>query len=202
MKLRRNDSCPCGSGKKYKKCCYLDLAKNAEIVRVESRVSSWEEMVELLSKPMKVYELKVLLVRMRNEEIEGEVSRTFQMKGNFSLYDLHLFIQQAFNWDNDHMFSFYFGGELYDRDNEYSGTPDGEHIIPRMGKPNKPAVTTQIRDLELSKNSKILYLFDYGDELVHNIEVNSIQLITAGDIKLPSLINEIGVSPSQYEEYE
>lgn len=23
MKVNRNDSCPCGSGKKYKKCCYL-----------------------------------------------------------------------------------------------------------------------------------------------------------------------------------
>lgn len=23
MKLGRNDPCPCGSGKKYKKCCYL-----------------------------------------------------------------------------------------------------------------------------------------------------------------------------------
>lgn len=184
---------------KYKKCCYLDLAKNAEIVRVESRVSSWEEMVELLSKPMEVYELKVLLVRMENEEIKGEVSRTFQLKGNHSLYDLHLLIQQAFNWDNDHMFSFYFGGELFDRDNEYSGTPDGEHMAPNMGKPNKPAVAAQIRDLSLSKNSKFLYLFDYGDELVHDIEVKNIQFITAGDIKLPSLINEIGVSPSQYE---
>ncbi len=36
IKIRRNDKCPCGSGKKYKKCCYLDPDKNAEILRATS----------------------------------------------------------------------------------------------------------------------------------------------------------------------
>ncbi|MBK2005355.1 SEC-C metal-binding domain-containing protein [Francisella orientalis] len=25
IKIRRNDGCPCGSGKKFKKCCNLNL---------------------------------------------------------------------------------------------------------------------------------------------------------------------------------
>ena len=36
LKVKRNDKCPCGSGKKYKKCCYLDSDKNAEIIRATS----------------------------------------------------------------------------------------------------------------------------------------------------------------------
>ena len=199
MKLKRNDNCPCESGKKYKKCCYLDPVKNAEIIRAEYRESSYKGMVEQLSKPMEVYELKVVLVRMRMEDIEGEVSRIFKVKGNHSLYDLHLGIQQAFSWDNDHMFSFYFGGKLFDRENEYSGAPTGEHMIPSMGKPHKSALAAEIRDLSLSINSKFLYLFDYGDELVHEIEVTNIQDASDEDSEHPALIAEFGEPPSQYD---
>lgn len=38
-------------------------------------------------------------------------------------------IQHAFDWDNDHMFSFYLGDKLFDRENEYSGNPIGEHTV-------------------------------------------------------------------------
>ena len=31
MKIGRNDPCPCGSGKKYKKCCYLRKGQPAAI---------------------------------------------------------------------------------------------------------------------------------------------------------------------------
>ena len=37
MKISRNDSCPCGSGKKYKKCCLLVGATKAPISNVGSR---------------------------------------------------------------------------------------------------------------------------------------------------------------------
>src|SRR3990172_5372054 len=114
MKLQRNEKCPCGSGKKYKKCCYLDPDKNAEIIRAVSRANTPGEIVQLLSKPMEVYQLKVVLIRMGHQEIGDEVSRTFEVEGNSTLYDLHMDIQHAFDWDNDHMFSFYLGDKLFD----------------------------------------------------------------------------------------
>ncbi|MCI5120571.1 MAG: hypothetical protein D3908_05150 [Candidatus Electrothrix sp. AUS4] len=40
MKLRRNNKCPCGSGKKYKKCCYLDEEQSAEILRMAPQLHS------------------------------------------------------------------------------------------------------------------------------------------------------------------
>jgi len=33
MKLGRNDPCPCGSGKKYKRCCY---GKDTEVARAKN----------------------------------------------------------------------------------------------------------------------------------------------------------------------
>lgn len=67
------------------------------------------------------------------------------------------------------MFSFYLGEELFDRDNEYSANPMGEHIVSDFGKPTKSATETQLRDLDLSVGFSFWYLFDYGDELVQLI---------------------------------
>lgn len=37
QKTGRNDSCPCGSGKKYKKCCLpADQARESEALRVRA----------------------------------------------------------------------------------------------------------------------------------------------------------------------
>ena len=151
---------------------------------------------------MEVYQLKVVLIRMGFQEIEGEVSRTFEVEGNHTLYDFHLDIQHAFDWDNDHMFSFYLSGKLFDRENEYSANPLGEHTVSGFGTPSKPAATTQIRDLGLTENSSFLYLFDYGDELVHEVKVEKIRDKNDGDKKLPNILTELGTPPPQYGEFE
>jgi len=121
IKIQRNEKCPCGSGKKYKKYCLNDPEKNAEIIRATSIAQTFEEVKHILNKPMNIYQIKVELVRMGPWKIESEVSRTFKLKGNQTLYDLHMNIQYAFDWDNDHMFSFYLSDELFDRDNEGLG---------------------------------------------------------------------------------
>jgi hypothetical protein len=202
MKLQRNDRCPCGSGKKYKKCCYLDPVKNAEITRAASLTTTWDELVELMSKPMQVYRLKVVLIRMGFNAIEEEISRTFEVESNQTLYDLHMGIQYAFEWDNDHMFAFYFGGKLFDRENEYSGNPLGEHVASGMGTGSKSAAATQIRDLGLTENSEFLYLFDYGDELVHKVIVEKIHDKNDDVKQLPAVVSELGTPPPQYGEVE
>ena len=201
MKLNRNDQCPCGSGLKYKKCCYPDPVRNADIIRAAALAKSWDEMTEILAQPAQVFRLKVTLLQMKGMELEEEVSRTFEIEGNQTLYDLHLDIQKAFNWDNDHMFSFYTGGKLFDRANEYSGNPLGDVLMSRMGPPAKSAATTQLRDLGLRQNSTLLYLFDFGDELVHEVTVENI-LDKQEGMMLPAVINEIGTPPPQYEIFD
>ncbi|WP_290650492.1 SEC-C metal-binding domain-containing protein [Aquisalimonas sp.] len=202
MKVQRNDKCPCGSEKKYKKCCYLDPAKNAEITRAASMSATWAELVELLSKPMEVYRVKVILIRMGLRGMSEEISRTFEIEGNHTLFNLHMDIQYAFDWDNDHLFSFYFGGKLFDTENEYSCSPVGDHFVSDMGAPSKSAEKTQIRDLGLAAGSTFLYLFDYGDELVHEVVVEKIRDRDDGDKKLPTVVSEIGTPPPQYGEIE
>ncbi len=202
MKVQRNDHCPCKSGKKYKKCCLNDPAKNAEITRAASLADTNKELVEILSTPAQVYRLKVTLIRMGSKWIDQQVSRTFELNGKSSLYDFHLDIQHAFDWDNDHMFSFYIGDKLFDPKNEYSANQDGEHLVSGLGPRTKPAAETQIRDLQLEEDFTFLYLFDYGDELVHEVRVEKIRDKKRDDKlsdKLSIILNKTGTPPPQYE---
>jgi len=96
------------------------------------------------------------------------------------------------------MFSFYLSDELFDRDNEYSANPLGEHIISIFCKPTKSASKVQLRDLNIPASSSFWYLFDYGDELVHKITVEEIYEMTSEDKDLPRVINKIGDAPPQY----
>jgi hypothetical protein len=195
IKIQRNEKCPCGSGKKFKKCCFTDPYKNSEIERAASIAKTYEELTQIITQPLEVYQFKVKLVRMMFDEFKDEISRTIEIKGNQTLYDFHLEIQSAFDWDNDHMFSFYLGKELYDRENEYSANPFGEHIVSNIGISSKSATETQIRDLNLKLGFSFWYLFDYGDEIVHKITVKKIREIGSTEDGYPKIIKEIGKAP-------
>ena len=66
MKMRRNDPCPCGSGKKYKKCCYNKEENKAaeENPELQDSKGDLEELLELekllveMAGNMRVYKLK------------------------------------------------------------------------------------------------------------------------------------------------
>ncbi|MCI5143786.1 MAG: hypothetical protein D3909_19090, partial [Candidatus Electrothrix sp. ATG1] len=131
-----------------------------------------------------------------------EISRTFEIGGRYSLYDLHLEIQRAFGWDNDHMFSFYFSGKLFDRQNEYSGSPLGEHFPSRIGPSSKSAAKAQLRDLDLKEEDTFLYLFDYGDELVHEVLVEEVRDKGESEKGFPVVVDKTGEVPAQYDDIE
>ncbi len=202
LKIKRNDKCPCRSGKKYKKCCYLDSDRNVELIRATSIAKTYDEAFAILSKPTEIYQLKIVLIRMGSDEMEEEISRIIEIGDKQTLYDLHLNIQHLFDWDNDHMFSFYLGGELFDRDNEYSANPVGEHVLSSYGKQSKSAAECELRDLDLSMGFAFWYLFDYGDELIHKVTVEKMREIEPEESGFPKLINRKGNAPPQYGVFE
>jgi hypothetical protein len=177
MKIQPNDDCPCGSGKKYKNCCFAAPKKKM--------------------KPKRVYRLKVELVRIAGQFFQ-DISRTFELEGDSTLYDFHLEIQDAFNWDNDHMFSFYMGNEIFDNENEYSGNPLGIDIEFGWNGPEKSAAETKIKNLRLKEKSTFLYLFDFGDQLLHKVTVEKIREKNDDDKNLPLVVNSVGTAPPQY----
>ncbi len=67
----------------------------------------------------------------------GRVWRKLALPAEFTLEDLHLAIQNAYEFDNDHLYSFFMSGKAWDRKTEYSlpedATPWGFTIIDENG---------------------------------------------------------------------
>jgi hypothetical protein len=201
-KIGRNEPCPCGSGRKYKQCCFLDPARNEEILHFAVQTNDYEELAALVQQPAKIYRLRVTLDSMGSQQPASPVSRTIEIEGEDTLYDLHLEIQRAFGWDNDHLYSFYMSNNRRDPQAEYAGNPVGEDLESSFGKPPGSASQTELRDLKLRKRKKFKYLFDYGDDLLHTVEVLDIHDLSVDQSEYPRIVERIGEPPPQYEYFE
>lgn len=107
--------------------------------------------------------------------------------GKNTLLDLHNYIQQAFNFDNDHMYSFFMDGVAWSNNKFTCPYEDeGPHVD-----------EAKIGELDLNEKQSFLYLFDYGDEWMFKVEVDSIE---ETDIKLlrPQIVETKGKSVKQY----
>ena len=89
QKPGRNDPCPCGSGKKYKKCC-MDKPANAE------------------DPPGRILQIKVSLL-----EVDPPIWRRLLVRGDASLGMLHRIIQIAMGWYDQHLHEFIYKENIY-----------------------------------------------------------------------------------------
>lgn len=197
-KIGRNEPCPCGSGRKYKHCCSSDPFKNEKISRAAAQVHTYEELVALLRQPTKICRLKVTLDSMWSQEPPDTVSRTIEIEEDNTLYDLHWEIQNAFGWDNDHLYSFYMSNELGDTQSEYAGDPVGGDLSSTFTKPPGSAAQTELRTLGFEQGKQFKYLFDYGDHLIHTVEVLDIHDREDENATYPRVVEKTGEPPPQY----
>ena len=86
-----------------------------------------------------------------------------EMPDNYTLFDLHLYMQQIIDFDNDHLFGFFAGRNERHRKlifSEDAGYPfDGgeyEKIL--------------LKDIYPLKGLKLYYVFDFGDHWVLNFK--------------------------------
>ncbi len=196
--IGRNEPCPCGSGLKYKKCCQTNQAKNSRLLWAVKNAQTAEGVSSIINREPLVHRYLVTLDAMRGVQIRRKVSRIIEILDEDTLYDLHLAIQSAFGWDNDHMFSFFLSDRIYDKESEYSGSPFGEYERPFTGDMSKPAAETRLFHLQLAVGRQIKYLFDYGDDLIHTIQLTAIEPPALGLSAYPRLIKSVGKAPEQY----
>ena len=145
-----------------------------------------------------VYVLKADLVGFRG------VNRTIAFRSDQTLVDVHQALQAAFEWDDDHLYSFWLNGKFW------SGTAD-EYTHPwHASEPNPLAMFTLDPDpqsadirldrLELVKGQRIAYVFDFGDEWRVRL---TLRQITADDGRpYPLLLTAAGEAPPQYQDYD
>jgi hypothetical protein len=124
---------------------------------------------------------------------DKKVWRRIEIMDTNTLHELHEAIQDAFDWDNDHLYAFFMSGRAWDQLTEIEGSPYGD---PDEADP-PTAVEVQLADLDLAKGQRFLYIFDFGDELRHEIEVQA-ATPAPGEGEFPRIVASHGEAPPQY----
>jgi len=123
--------------------------------------------------------------------LDATVWRKIKLSYKHSLDDLHLSIQKAFDFDNDHLYAFFMDGKRYSR-NAYNSP---------WGNEGPYANEAILGNLDWYTGQKILYYFDYGDSWEF-----AVQLLTIHEDEPPiakaTIIEIKGKAPSQYQYYE
>ena len=124
-----------------------------------------------------------------------KVSRTIEIPADMTLEDLHELIQQAFDFDNDHLFKFcmnvrnpYRGEQYYDPRPE-EGWSEGY-----------PADDVLLASLNLYEGQRFLYLFDFGDRWDFMITV--VRHLPDERTGNARIVEAVGEAPAQYGEDE
>jgi hypothetical protein len=135
--------------------------------------------------------VKTFVFRVNHRALP-QVWRDIELAEDQTLEDLHLIIQRAYGWWDDHLYSFFMSGEPWDRTSEI-GSPWSDSSLHTH--------QAEIGQLDLKPGQKFLYLFDYGDS--HEFDVQLLDINRpASPGNYPKIIARQGQSPEQYPDYD
>jgi Plasmid pRiA4b ORF-3-like protein len=150
---------------------------------------------------VRIYTLVVFLPRTPINKTfakkKSGVSRTIQIRGDQTLEDLHHAIFDAFDRDEEHMYEFQLGRGARDRQGP-------TYVVEDYGAGNIVGFVTDttIDSLRLNVGRSFGYLFDFGDQWQHQINVEVIEEMMP-QVSFPRVTKRVGKSPPQYpDEYE
>ena len=162
-KIGRNEPCPCGSGKKFKKCCGgitpLNIApgdgqaKKSNVIKVDFPQHGTKKE----STPAPIYQFKIGI-----KGAKPPIWRRVQVPGNTSLAELHEIIQICMGWTDTHLHQFMIDKGVYSPPDE-----DDAFLNPR---PKDEAKFT-LHGLAQKIQPRFQYVYDFGDDWIHQIEV-------------------------------
>ncbi len=117
--------------------------------------------------------------------------RTVELTVSQTLRELHAVILDAFDFDYDHLYSFFMSGEAWDKASEYAAHPEG----------SERGVSVTLGSLHLRPRQKFLYLYDYGDQ--HEFDVQLVGVNPdAPKGRYPKIIETHGKPPAQYGDWD
>lgn len=117
--------------------------------------------------------------------------RVIEIPANYSLSDLHLFIQKIISFDNDHMYEFYAGRNWRNRKIEYSN----EGATPLE---DNEFVEILLKDVYPLSGLKLYYIFDFGDNWTFEIKKSRKKKYIEKNVDYPRVIESSGKNPKQY----
>lgn len=114
---------------------------------------------------------------------------TIALLGDQTLDDLHEMIQETFDWDNDHLYSFFMNNRPFNDYETYYSPNDSEE---------PKASRKKIYTLGLIPGKIFTYVFDFGDDHRFKIETMGVSSQEKTPGPYPKLIKKKGKNPVQY----
>jgi hypothetical protein len=145
--------------------------------------------------PANLYVVSVFLMGgpVSEKFANTEIRRDVEIRGDQTLDQLHQAIFAAFDRSDEHLYEFQFGKRPFDPKGPNYGIPD-----PHEGKKGYgDARTTTLDALALKPNRVFGYLFDFGDEWFHQLQVERIERAIP-TVTYPRVVKRVGKSPPQY----
>jgi hypothetical protein len=138
--------------------------------------------------------VNILQLKVTLKYVKPPIWRIIQVPDDISFYKLHRIIQEAFGWQDYHLFEFDCKGISI-------GKPDKEY-----GNDIKNATRIKVTNY-LNEKDKLVYTYDFGDNWVHEIVIEKILQRVEG-VKYPRCISgkrscppeDVGGVPG-YEEF-
>ncbi len=171
-KVGRNDPCPCGSGKKYKKCC----GASGNVIAFPAQASLAGDSVGNPATPDRqpgpdVYRLKVTI-----RDIKPPIWRRLLVPQGITFSRLHKIIQAAFGWQDYHLYRFSFGDTVVSLP-----SPDfpPEELYGDVRVLN--ARGTKVDEL-LRARQRCVYIYDFGDNWRHDVVLEAVSTAEEGRV--------------------
>jgi hypothetical protein len=132
---------------------------------------------------------EIARLKITLDHVEPAVMRRIEVPVDISLDDLHLVIQRAMPWENDHLYEFSVGGTLA------WGIPDPDSFFGQGGR--RDAAKATLADLLDQGGRKAFKCrYDFGDDWEHSIKVEAIAEAAAG-LAYPQLLAAKGACPPE-----
>ncbi len=148
---------------------------------------------------MRVYQFKVSIIGI------SELYRIIEATENCTFSDLHEAIFHAFDKYDPHLYSFFITKQDTKSLPKIFASPEITHPdnvenILGVACKRKNACQTLLGSVDLENGDIFHYLFDFGDDWWHRIEVQAVTQIPMKN-KYIRRIRSMGISPPQYPEY-
>ncbi len=129
--------------------------------------------------------------------LEDECIRVIEISSTATLFDLHDAIQDAVDFDRDHLFEFFAGRHHRNRKLVFADDFDWEASAAAY------AAITLDRVYPLSKGLKLFYHFDFGDDWYFGIRKSRKKPWEPEvGVQYPRVVEATGPNPEQYPSWE
>ncbi len=142
---------------------------------------------------------KILTLRIKLPQTISECIRVLEIESSASFLQLHQAIQDAVDFDNDHLFQFYLGRHPDQHAHTIGGEPNWNGYNP-VNRYRKISISDT---WPLPTGYKLYYLFDFGDQWKFQINKtrHKDKLANPG-IVYPRVIEAKGKNPEQYPDWK